>query len=132
MTDDPSAEQASIVRSLILVVDDEPDLRNILRTILERAGHDVADACDWTQALAAVHARRPDLVVTDVRMPVTDGTELVRRLRADPRTAHIPIVATSADRSLAYAADLVLSSTYSRGRLVAAVDLLLGRTSTGG
>jgi len=62
----------------ILVVDDEPDLRFILRRIFERAGHEVADAGHGADALVCLRESLPDLVVTDIMMPV------MRRLRADP------------------------------------------------
>jgi CheY-like chemotaxis protein len=113
--------------SRILVVEGEPDLRDILRTVLERAGHEVTDAGNRLQALASVHSYPPDLVVADMITRRTGGTELVRRLRADPSTAHIPILATSADRHRGFAVDTVLSSPYSRNHLVSAVEDLLGQ-----
>ncbi len=85
----------------ILVVDDEPDQRFLLRRIFERAGHQVADACNGAEALKAVQESPPDLVVTDVMMPVMDGVELIRRLRGAPATAGIPILAASGDCHLA-------------------------------
>jgi CheY-like chemotaxis protein len=111
--------------SRILVVDDEPDLRHILRVFLERAGHQVLDAGNGAEALAAAQLSAPVLVVTDMTMPVMGGAELVRRLRADPATAHIPILAATSDIRLAAAADAVLSKPYSRARLLSAVDALL-------
>lgn len=95
--------------SKILVVDDEPDPRFILRRIFQRAGHDVVDANDGAAALGAVRDWPPDLVVTDMMMPVMGGVELIRRLRADPATACIPILAATGDVQLAGAADAVLS-----------------------
>lgn len=109
----------------ILVVDDEPDLCYVLRRILESAGHRVIDAVCQAQAMAWVRASPPDLVVADLRRPVGAGTELVRRLRADPYTAHIPILATFADCDLARAVDITLPIPYSRDQVVSAVDALL-------
>jgi CheY-like chemotaxis protein len=111
----------------ILVVDDEPDLRYILRVFLERVGHEVVDAGHGGEALAAVHARPPDLVVTDMMMPVMGGAELIRRLRADPATAHIPILATTTDHRLAADADSVLAKPYQRSQILSAVGALLGQ-----
>jgi CheY-like chemotaxis protein len=111
----------------ILVVDDEPDLRYILRVFLERAGHEVVVAGHGAEALAAVHAGAPDLVVTDMMMPVMGGTELIRRLRADPATAHIPILATTTDPRPASEADAVLAKPYQRSQILSAVDALLGQ-----
>src|SRR3984893_6757616 len=87
--------------SRILVVDDEPDQRFLLRRIFERAGHEVSDARDGAAALKAVRESVPDLVVTDMMMPVMGGMELVRCLRADSATAHIPVLAASGDVHLA-------------------------------
>ena len=86
--------------STILVVDDEPDQRFLLRRIFERAGHEVSDASNGAAALQAVRASAPDLVVTDVMMPVMDGVELIRCLRGDPATADIPVLAASGDTHL--------------------------------
>jgi CheY-like chemotaxis protein len=109
----------------VLVVDDEPDQRFLLRRILQRAGHEVTEATDGAAALRAVQELPPDLVVTDVMMPVMDGVELIRCLRGDPATAHIPIVAASGDTHLAGAADAVLPKPYEWDRLLTLVKGLL-------
>jgi CheY-like chemotaxis protein len=110
----------------ILVVDDEPDQRFLLRRIFERAGHEVADAVDGAAALRAVSESLPDLVVTDIMMPVMGGVELIRRLRGDPATEAIPILAASADTVLAPDADAVVAKPYSWEHLLAVADALLG------
>jgi CheY-like chemotaxis protein len=109
----------------ILVVDDEAVQRLLLRRIFERAGHDVTEAIDGTAALAAGRESLPDLVVTDITMPVMDGLELIRRLHDDPATAHIPILAVSGDTHAAGDADAVVPAPYDRGQLLAVVDALL-------
>ena len=109
----------------ILVVDDEPDLRYLLRSFFERAGHEVREAGDGAAALEAVRRSPPDLVVTDMMMPVMGGAELIRRLRADPVTARIPILAVTGDAHLASGADTVLVKPCQRARLLAAADVLL-------
>ena len=111
--------------SRILVVDDEPDQRFLLRRILEKAGHEVTDVCDGAAALAAVLERRPDLLVTDIMMPVMNGVELIGRLRSDPAMAGIPILAASGDTQLADMADAILPKPYSWQRLIAVADALL-------
>jgi CheY-like chemotaxis protein len=113
--------------STILVVDDEPDLRFILRRIFEKAGHEVVESGNGADALEAVRGRRPDLVVTDMMMPVMGGVELIRGLRADPDTAGIPILAATGDGRLAVAADAVLAKPYQPAQLVAAADALLAK-----
>ncbi len=111
--------------SRILVVDDEPDQRVLLRRIFERAGHEVTDAPDGAAALRMARESAPDLVVTDMMMPVMDGVELIRCLRAEPATAHIPILAASGDAHLAGAADAVVPKPYAIDHLLAAGDALL-------
>jgi CheY-like chemotaxis protein len=111
----------------ILVVDDEPDLRYILRRILERAGHEVADAGHGAAALQAVRRSPPDLVVTDMMMPVMGGAELIRRLRADPATAQIPILASTSNTLLAGGADAVLTKPWKSQQLLATVNALLAQ-----
>lgn len=107
------------------MVDDEPDQRFLLRRIFERAGHEVCDAGDGAAALRAVRESAPDLVVTDVMMPVMDGAELIRCLRGDPATAHIPILVASGDPHLAGAADALVPKPYQWHALAAAADALL-------
>src|SRR5947208_15102523 len=82
--------------SYILFVDDEEQIRKLLSTYLTRQGHEVALATDGWEALKAIRAKMPDLVITDVNMPNMNGFELTRRLRADHRTARIPVVMLSA------------------------------------
>jgi CheY-like chemotaxis protein len=111
--------------SRILIVDDEPDLRYILHRIFERAGHDVVEAGHGEAALDSVRASPPDLVVTDMMMPVMGGADLIGRLRADPATAQIPILAATGDPRLAKGADAVLSKPYQPQQLLAAANMLL-------
>jgi CheY-like chemotaxis protein len=110
-----------------LVVDDEPDLRYILRRVFERAGHEVTDAGNGATAWEAVHRSPPDLVVTDIMMPVMGGAELIHRLRGDPVTAQIPILAVTGDAHLADGADAVLVKPWTSQRLLAAVTALMAQ-----
>ena len=109
----------------ILVVDDEPDERFLLDRILRKQGHEVTVAENGAAGLKAVQEWAPDLVVTDIMMPVMDGVEFIRRLRSDPATAGIPILAASGDTHLAGAADAVLAKPYDNDRLVMLVNGLL-------
>src|SRR5580658_3173820 len=111
--------------SRILVVDDEPDLRFLLRRIFEKAGHEVADAGHGAAALECVRGSPPELVVTDMMMPVMDGRELIRRLRADPATAQIPILAVTGNGELADAADALLAKPYQPNQILAVANILL-------
>jgi CheY-like chemotaxis protein len=109
----------------ILVVDDEPSQRFLLRRIFERIGHEVSEAGDGAAALRAVRESAPELVVTDMMMPVMNGVELIRCLRGDPATVYIPILAASGDSHLAGAADAVVPKPYEWRHLVAVADALL-------
>jgi CheY-like chemotaxis protein len=111
--------------SKILVVDDELAQRVLLRRIFEQAGHEVSDAGDGAAALRAVGESPPDLVVTDMMMPVMDGAELIRRLRCEPATAGIPILVASSDSHLAEGADAVIAKPYSWRHLAEVADAML-------
>ncbi len=115
----------------ILVVDDEPDERFLVGRVLRREGHEVTVAGNGAAALEAVRECPPDLVVTDIMMPVMDGVELIRRLRGDPVTAAIPLLAASGDPRLAGAADAVLAKPYENHQLVEIVTALLEKGSSG-
>jgi CheY-like chemotaxis protein len=111
----------------ILVVDDEPNERFLVGRIMLKQGHDVTVAENGAAGLRAVQEGVPDLVVTDIMMPVMDGVEFIERLRGDPATAGIPIVAASGDTHLAGAADAVLEKPYTDHDLVTVVNTLLER-----
>ncbi len=82
----------------VLVVDDEPDIRLLVRLMLETAGHEVTEAATGEAALAAVAERRPDLLLLDIRLPGMDGWEVLRKLRAEDDD-RLPIVIMSAHSS---------------------------------
>lgn len=80
----------------ILIVDDDPSIRFVERLILEHEGFEIIEAAQGQQALDMLVADPlPDLVVTDLMMPVLTGMELIQRLRAELRTATLPIVVVS-------------------------------------
>jgi len=83
----------------ILVVDDHRGVRDALRLVLEGAGYHVTTAADGRQALARIAAERPDVVLTDLQMPVLSGTELRARLLA--QTPALPVVLMSEDPAVA-------------------------------
>ena len=80
----------------ILVADDERAIRVLLEMILSDEGYRVLLAVDGRQALERCERDHPDLVIADVMMPVLDGAGLCRQLKADVRTAHLPVVLMSA------------------------------------
>lgn len=109
----------------ILIVDDEPDIRFLIRHILELDGHQVAEAPNGAVAMQRILERAPDLVVTDVMMPVMNGAELIARLRADPATASIPILAVTGNPANSAEADVTLAKPFSPKELAAVAASLL-------
>ncbi len=83
----------------VLLVEDAPFLRYAFGRLLRMHGFEVMEANDGREALECVNTFHPQLVVTDLMMPVMDGVELIQRLRADPRTADLPVLAITADAS---------------------------------
>lgn len=86
----------SLESSKILVVDDEVDLVQMLRTILEKSEYKVATALDGMNAVVLAQSYRPDLILLDIMMHEIDGWEVLKLLRMDPRTQRIPVVILSA------------------------------------
>ncbi len=76
----------------ILIIDDQPTIREYLVTLLGYRGHRLIQAADGAEGLATVQSERPDLVIADILMPIMDGYEFVRQLRADPAIATTPVI----------------------------------------
>jgi CheY-like chemotaxis protein/class 3 adenylate cyclase len=83
-------------RRLVLLVDDSPLIHRHTVPLLEEAGYEVVSAVDGEDGLARAAARRPDVVITDVEMPVLDGYGLCKRLKGEAATAHVPVLICSA------------------------------------
>jgi ribonuclease P protein subunit RPR2 len=118
----------------ILLVDDEPALRELLRVTFESADVTVDEASSGIEAEARIRRRRPDVIVLDLRMPGMGGSELCERLKANERTRAIPIVLlTGADpeearRAQRAGAAALVRKPFSPLDLVAVVDRVSGRT----
>lgn len=80
----------------ILIVDDEPHIRKLVAFALEKRGHQIVQAKDGPDGIEAALRDMPDLILMDVMMPMMTGFEAVERLKADPRTAGIPVVMLTA------------------------------------
>jgi phosphate regulon transcriptional regulator PhoB len=118
----------------VLVVEDEPDIRNLIVHHLTRDGFRCRTAATGPEALARVRAAPPDLVVLDLMLPEMDGLEVCRRLRGDPSTASLPLIMLTAkadevDRivGLELGADDYLAKPFSPKELVARVRAVLRR-----
>ena len=79
----------------ILVIEDQEDNRAILRDLLTAAGYQLVEAVNGAEGVAKSAAEKPDLILMDIQMPVMDGYEAARRIKADPACAGIPIIAVT-------------------------------------
>ena len=81
----------------VLLVDDDPDMRDVSRTWLTKWQFDVEEAENGSVAILKARERRPDLVIMDLAMPILDGLTATRALKGDPVTARVPVLLLSAD-----------------------------------
>lgn len=123
-------------KPVILIADDEEDVRELVGMNLRRAGCTTMEAADGLEALARVRERRPDAVVLDVMMPGRDGLQVCRELREDEDTRQIPIIMLTAkgqtqDRITGFekGADDYLAKPFSPKELLLRVQALLRRSA---
>jgi two-component system, cell cycle response regulator DivK len=112
----------------ILVVEDQEDNRRILRDLLTSADYEVAEAENGEEALAAVAKERPDLILMDIQLPILDGYEVTRRIKADPTSRNVPIIAVTSyalsgdeDKARAAGCDDFVPKPYSPRQLLAKI-----------
>jgi CheY-like chemotaxis protein len=113
----------------ILVVDDEPPIRDLLTEFLADEGHTVLTAVDGLAALDLLAEQAVDLVVTDAMMPRVDGPNLVRRMRDDPRTRGIAVILMSAvviPNSAVLAGVAVVAKPFGLDEFLGAIERALG------
>jgi phosphate regulon transcriptional regulator PhoB len=128
---------ATDAKPVVLVVEDEKDIRELVRFHLEQEGYVVREADSGEAATAQVSAGTPDLVLLDIMLPGTDGLSLCRRLRAQTSTAGVPIImltakAAEVDRvlGLEMGADDYVTKPFSPRELVARVKAVMRRART--
>ena len=118
----------------VLLIEDEPNIIEALRFILNRDGWAVDTHSDGRTALGAVERRRPDLIILDVMLPNRSGFDILADLRADPRTAGIPVLMLTArgqkddrETALRMGASMFMTKPFSNAEVLASVRDLAGQ-----
>jgi two-component system, cell cycle response regulator DivK len=116
----------------ILVVEDTEDNRRILRDLLTRAGFELIEAIDGESGVSMATTHRPDLILMDIQLPIFDGYEATRRIKANPETRNIPIIAVTSyalsgdeNKALAAGCDGYVAKPFSPRRILALVQEFL-------
>ena len=117
----------------ILVVEDQADLRGILRDLLTGSGYEMLEAADGGEGVAKAKAERPDLILMDIQLPVLDGYETTRQIRSEPNLKSTPIIAVSSfamkgdqEKAVAAGCDHYVTKPYSPLQLLRMIHGFLG------
>jgi CheY-like chemotaxis protein len=128
----PSAAREASRRPRVLIVDDDPVIRDVVRAVLEDGSYELEEAENGDDALRAAAKRPPDLVLLDVMMPGMDGFEVATRIKADPKLAKTVVVMLTAKdapedrkRGLASGADAYFTKPFSPLELLSTVAVAL-------
>jgi two-component system, cell cycle response regulator DivK len=112
----------------ILVVEDQEDNRQILRDLLGATDYEMIEAENGQEALSAIEKRRPDLILMDIQLPVMDGYEATRRIKANPEWKSIPVIVVTsyalsgdAEKARAAGCDDYVTKPYSPRQLLAKI-----------
>jgi len=118
---------------LILIVEDQEDLRGVLRDLLSGSGYAVVEAADGQDGVAKAKSERPDLILMDIQLPVIDGYEATRQIKVDPILAKTPIIAVSSfamkgdeEKARAAGCDHYVTKPYSPLQLLRTIRSVLG------
>ena len=121
------------MKKRILVVEDTEDNRQIIRDLLTSAGYEMIEALDGAQGVAMAAEHKPDLILMDIQMPVMDGYEATRRIKADPALKSIPVIAVTSyalsgdeEKTRAAGCDGYIAKPYSPRQMLAKVREILG------
>src|SRR5215217_4355090 len=127
--------ESGVSRARVLLIEDEPDIRALVRAVLERAGMQPIEAGDGREGLHAFYKSRPDVVVLDVGLPDLDGWQILERIR---ELSDVPVLMLTANtgeldkvRGLRGGADDYLTKPFGRQELVARLEAILRRARTG-
>ena len=117
----------------ILVVDDQEDLRDVLRTLLTGSGYAVIEAANGEAGVAMAKSERPDLILMDIQMPVLDGYDATRQIKAEPDLKSTPLIAVSSfamkgdeEKARAAGCDSYVTKPYSPMQLLRVIKGYLG------
>src|SRR3954454_2350698 len=117
----------------ILVIEDTEDNRQIIRDLLTSVGYELVEAVDGEAGVAAAAREKPDLILMDIQLPVLDGYEATRRIKADPACAAIPIIAVTSyalsgdeEKTRAAGCDGYIAKPFSPRQLLAKVREFVG------
>ena len=123
---------------LILAVEDQEDNMQILRDMLLAADYEIVEAVNGEEALAAIAKRRPDLILMDIQLPIMDGYEATRRIKADPTLRSIPVIAVTShalgdgeEKARAAGCDDFVAKPFSPRQLLAKIKEYLRSGATG-
>jgi two-component system, cell cycle response regulator DivK len=116
----------------ILMVEDTEDNRQIIRDLVSAVGYELIEAADGAEGLAMAEKEKPDLILMDIQLPIMDGYETTRRIKANPALKHIPVIAVtsyalSGDEAKTRAAgcDAYVAKPFSPRQLLAKINELL-------
>ncbi len=123
-----------VSKRTIMVVDDNPDLVTIIKTILEVKGFGVQTAQNGKEVFNLLGEQKPDLIILDIMMPQMDGLEVLTRLKGDPDTASIPVILLTAkvyfedvQRGYKMGADFYIQKPFTKNQLLDGVNAILSR-----
>ena len=118
----------------ILMVEDTEDNRQIIRDLIESVGYDLIEAGDGEEGVAMAAQHKPDLILMDIQLPVMDGYEACRRIKANPDLRHIPIIAVTSyalsgdeEKTRDAGCDSYVAKPFSPRQLLAKINELLAR-----
>lgn len=121
------------MKKTIMVVDDNPDIITIVKTILEGRGYNVLSASSGPELLNLLDSTKPDLIILDIMMPEMDGLEVLTRLKGVSETASIPVILLTAKvqyedvlGGYKLGADYYITKPFTSTQLVNGINLLLG------
>jgi two-component system, cell cycle response regulator DivK len=117
-----------MMKRRILIVEDQEDLRAILRDLLNASGYETVEAVDGIEGVARAQSERRDLVLMDIQLPVLDGYEAIRKIKADPGLKSTPVIAVSSyamkgdeEKARASGCDSYITKPYSPMQLLSVI-----------